>query len=73
MEQTKYRIQSNGRISRGALTKEIGVNGQRERFGLVMDDFLQDWKTTQAKVKTVDRMVKNSPLIGGCRNEHTES
>jgi len=53
------------RPSRGNLTKEIGSSGQRERFGIVHDDFLSDWKTTEAKVKTVDRMVKNSPLIGG--------
>jgi hypothetical protein len=62
---TKYRVVPNGRYSTGSLTKEIGSTGQREKFGVVMDDFLADWKTTHAKVKTVDRMVKNSPLIGG--------
>ena len=62
---TKYRVVPNGRYSTGSLTKEIGSTGQREKFGEVMDDFLADWKTTHAKVKTVDRMVKNSPLIGG--------
>lgn len=66
MEQTaQYRVESNGRYQPGTLTKDIGATGQREKFGVVMDDFLADWKTTQAKVKTVDRMVKNSPLIGG--------
>lgn len=68
MEQvTEYRIESNGngRASRASLTKDIGATGQREKFGITMDDFLDDWKTTQKKVKTVDRMVKNSPLIGG--------
>lgn len=61
----KYRVESNGRYPTGPLTKEIGATGQREKFGVVHDDFLADWKTTHAKVKTVDRMVKNSPLIGG--------
>ncbi len=67
MEQVaEYRVNgSNGRLPTGSLTKDIGASGQRERFGIVMDDFLDDWKTTQKKVKTVDRMVKNSPLIGG--------
>lgn len=66
MEQiADYRVTSNGNIPKGSLTKEIGSSGQRERFGIVQSDFLTDWRTTQAKVITVDRMVKNSPLIGG--------
>lgn len=64
---TKYRVEKNGsgRYPTGPLTKDIGAGGAREKFGIVHDDFLDDWKTTQKKVKTVDRMVKNSPLIGG--------
>jgi len=62
MEIVKYR---NGKSSAAALTQGIGATSQRDRFHIVQDDFLDDWKDLQSKTKTVNRMVKNGPLIGG--------
>lgn len=63
MEAVEYK--SNGTVSSRALTQGIGATSQRDKFHIVQDDFLDDWKDLQAKVKTINRMVKNSPLIGG--------
>jgi len=50
---------------RGGLTSDIGASGLSEFGGRIQDDFLPDWRTTQDKVKRVEQMLKNSPLLGG--------
>lgn len=52
--------------SRRNLTRDIGSTGLNETWGYVQDDFLQEWRG-QEKVKRVDEMLRNSPVIGALR------
>ena len=53
--------------SRAGLTREIGASGlENKRWGYSYNDFLQAWRGAQ-KVRTVEEMVANSPVIGALR------
>lgn len=49
-----------------SITKDIGHSGLETRFGRPNDDFLLEWRGRE-KVKRIDEMVKNSPVIGALR------
>jgi hypothetical protein len=47
-------------------TSDIGSTGLQESWGQIRDDFLREWRGAE-KVKRVDEMLKNSPVIGALR------
>lgn len=51
---------------RGQLASDIGSTGLKINWGQIEDDFLREWNG-QEKVKRIDEMVKNSPIIGALR------
>ena len=63
---TKYQ---NGRMRQGALTRDIGATGLEDnsRMGYVREDFLQEWNSTDRKVKSVREMLYNSPIVAAMR------
>ena len=56
----------NGQASRQALTKNIGATGLEVSWGYVHDDFLREWRGRE-KVKRVNEMLRNSPVVGALR------
>lgn len=54
-------------IRRGALTSDIGDTGLERYGGRPRGDFLADWQFTEKKVKRVQEMLYNSPVVAGLR------
>ena len=52
--------------TRKSMTHDIGHTGLNESWGQIQDDFLTEWRGRE-KVKRVDEMLKNSPVIGALR------
>ena len=48
------------------MTQDIGNTGLQETWGQIQDDFLTEWRGKD-KVKNVDEMLRNSPVIGALR------
>lgn len=54
------------RQTTSSLTGDLGHTGLYESYGVINDDFLREWKGGE-KVKRVDEMMRNSPIIGALR------
>ena len=52
--------------TRASLTQDIGDTGLVQTWGQIQDDFLQEWRG-QEKVKRIDEMLRNSPVIAALR------
>lgn len=52
--------------NRRGLTNDIGSTGLNESWGQVQDDFLREWRGRE-KVRNIDEMLRNSPVVGALR------
>lgn len=52
--------------NRRSLTNDIGSTGLGETWGQVQDDFLREWRGRE-KVRNIDEMLRNSPVVGALR------
>ena len=52
--------------TRRQLTKDIGHTGLTQYWGYIDDDFLTEWRGNE-KVKRIDEMMRNSPVIASLR------
>lgn len=52
--------------NRRNLTNDIGSTGLNDGWGQIQDDFLREWRGRE-KVKNIDEMLRNSPVVGALR------
>ena len=53
-------------MTRKSMTQDVGNTGLQETWGQIQDDFLAEWRGKE-KVKNIDEMLRNSPVIGALR------
>lgn len=49
------------------LTRDIGHSGLDEHHGIIREDFLDEWRSTQKKVAVIEEMLNNSASVGALR------
>lgn len=52
---------------RVGLTQDIGHTGLNETWGIIQEDFLDEWRDTDRKVRQITEMLSNSPAVGALR------
>ena len=54
-------------LRRGSLTQDIGSTGLDSYGGYVRGDFLSGWDSTRDRVKKIEEMLFNSPIVAALR------
>ena len=54
-------------LRRGSLTKDIGASGLDAYSGYIRGDFLSGWDSTRDRVKKIEEMIYNSPIVAALR------